>query len=137
MEKAQNKLVNDTLNRPMILVLEDDDSSQQLMSIHLMDQYDSCYAVSFEEAMNLLKKERSIDLALVDLALIGDKDGLDFVRYLRKSKKWRNLPVIAVTAHVFRINKQQSIAAGCDDFLTKPIRRQELLNAIEKYFPNQ
>lgn len=137
MEKAQNKLVNNTLDRPMILVLEDDDSSQQLMSIHLKDHYDSCYAVSFEEARNLLKKERPVDLALVDLALIGDKDGLDFVRYLRKSKKWRNLPVIAVSAHVFRINKQQSIAAGCDDFLAKPIRKQELLNTIEKFFPKK
>ncbi|NOZ04526.1 MAG: response regulator, partial [FCB group bacterium] len=109
----------------------DNDSSQRLIKFFLKGLYRTSYAVSVSEAKRRIKKD-PVDLVLLDLSLIGDEDGLDFVRYLRNTKKWKNLPVIAVTAHAFTTDRDNCLKAGCDDYLSKPIRRQVLLSRIDK-----
>ncbi len=63
----------------------------------------------------------------------GGDDGLDLVRYLRKLKKWKDLPVIALTAHAFSSDQRGSMEAGCNDFLSKPVGWDTVLDRIETY----
>ncbi len=118
--------------RPVVLVLEDDESTLGLMYYYLRNDYDPKFAVAVPEARKILETEPVV-LILLDLSLKGKEDGLDLVRELRASKRWKDLPIIATTAHVFTTDKARCLAAGCNDFLPKPISWIQTLDAIEKW----
>jgi CheY-like chemotaxis protein len=117
---------------PVILVIEDDESTLRLMYYYLRDDYDPKFADRVSEARKILDNEPVV-LILLDLSLKGKEDGLDLVRELRASKKWGDIPIIATTAHVFTTDKERCLAAGCNDFLPKPISRIQTLDAIKKW----
>ncbi|MFQ6607297.1 MAG: response regulator [Fidelibacterota bacterium] len=115
--------------KPVILVVEDDMSSQMLFKYFLKDSYDLFFAESVTKAKNSLE-EHSVDLILLDLSLEGEEDGLDLVRYLRQTTAWKDIPTIATTAHAFTTDRDNCLAAGCNDFLSKPIQREVLLERV-------
>jgi len=78
-------------------------------------------------------KKYPVKLILLDLSLIGNEDGLDLVRWMRKTKTWKETPVIATTAHAFTKDKDNCLVAGCEVYLSKPIKRDILLEKINKY----
>jgi len=73
-------------------------------------------------------------LILLDLSLVGDEDGLDLVRWMKKTEKWKDTPVIATTAHAFTTDRDNCMNAGCNDYLSKPISRAELTERVAHYF---
>ncbi len=115
-----------------ILLVEDDPNSQKLMEYYLKEIYDISFAESVKEA-KLQLDEHSIDLILLDLSLVGDEDGLDLARYLRKTERWKGIPIIALTAHAFTTDRNKCIDAGCNDYLTKPVKKEVLLSKIGDY----
>ncbi len=125
------KTKEDFSKKPLILVVEDVFNSQNLVKFFTKEIYDLVFAVSVHEAKELLKNN-PIELILLDLSLIGDEDGLDLARYLRKTKKWKKIPIIATTAHAFVTDRNNVLAAGCNDYLAKPIKQQELLKRIKR-----
>ncbi len=116
-----------------MLVVEDEPNAQKLTEINISGKYDVCLAVSVEDAKQQLK-EHSVELVLLDLSLKGEEDGLDLVHWMRKTKKWAKTPVIATTAHAFITDRDNCLAAGCDEYLSKPIKKGNLLEMIGKYF---
>lgn len=118
--------------KPHILILEDDRSNSDLFVYSFKDRYSLCTAESAEKAQNCLDNHH-IDLIVMDLALAGDMDGLDLTRYIRKNEKWKNLPIIALTAHVLKYDEIRAIKAGCTEFVSKPIRINKLINILEKH----
>ncbi len=118
--------------KPVVLVVEDDKNTQLLMSFLLRDEYDVCFAVSVAEAKQKMET-KPVDLILLDLSLQGDEDGLDLVRYLRTFDRWKGVPVIATTAHAFARDRENCMGAGCNDYLSKPINRREMMDKIKKY----
>lgn len=117
---------------PVILVVEDDESTLRMMYYFLREDYEPKFADRISDAREILKSE-PVEMILLDLSLKGKGDGLDLVRELRKSKKWKKIPIIATTAHVFTTDKERCMEAGCNDFLPKPISRTQMLNTIEKW----
>jgi len=115
-----------------ILIVEDDHNAQNLFKFFLRNQYDMCFTISVAEAKQQLK-EQKVDLVLLDLSLIGDEDGLNLASYMRKSKRWKKIPIIAVTAHAFTKDRENVLNAGCDDYMAKPIKKQNLIEMIEKF----
>ena len=71
-------------------------------------------------------KKSPVDIVLSDVSLAGNEDGLDLVRWMRKTKTWQKTPVIATTAHAFTKDRDNCLAAGCNDYLSKPIKRENL-----------
>lgn len=71
-------------------------------------------------------------LILIDLVM-PVMDGFEFTRQLRKLPVFKNLPVIAVSASVFDWHQQESLAAGCNDFVAKPVRAEVLLESLQKH----
>ncbi|NIA18650.1 MAG: response regulator, partial [Simkaniaceae bacterium] len=133
----ENKEDNSTpfsgdVEKPQVLLVEDDSDTQKLTEFCLKEKYDIYFAVSVEEAKQQLKKYK-IALVLLDLSLIGNKDGLDLVCWMRKTKDWKRTPVIVTTAHAFASDREKCLAAGCDDYLSKPIKSEKLLEKIRKH----
>jgi len=88
------------------------------------------YANNGVEAVDICKKNENIDVILMDLQL-PEMDGYEACRKIRKFRK--ELPIIAQTAHLLLNAEQNCYSAGCNDFLTKPIRLNSLLQSIGKF----
>ena len=116
--------------RPLILIVEDDLHAQLLTELHLKDAYDTCFAVSAEEARDQLAT-KPVDLILMDISLEGEENGLDLTRDLRTQNAYRELPIIALTAHAFASDRRNALAAGCNDYMTKPIVKKQLMQKVQ------
>jgi PAS domain S-box-containing protein len=72
------------------------------------------------------------DLVLMDLRLPGGIDGLEATRRLRRSERGSTLKIIAVSASAYDLDRSECLAAGCDAFLAKPFREEELWALVER-----
>lgn len=77
-----------------------------------------------------LTKELKPDLVIMDIKM-PEMDGLEATRIIRQEDK--NIPIIALTAFAFESDKAEAFAAGCNDFLTKPVSIEQLKKALGKY----
>ena len=60
-------------------------------------------------------------------------DGLETTRLIRKEARWKDLPIIAMTAHAMTGDRERCLAVGMDDYISKPIRASALIEMVEKY----
>ncbi|HSG24274.1 MAG TPA: ATP-binding protein, partial [Azonexus sp.] len=90
-------------------------------------------AMDGQQALDLLEKE-NFDLVLMDIQM-PVMDGLTATRAIRANSRWRDLPVIAMTAHAMAEDQQQSSAAGMNAHLTKPISPKILYDELSKWLP--
>ena len=120
-------------DRPAILVIEDDIDNQNVYEIVLQDRHQVLLAADGEEMRTQLRAANGrIVAVLVDLALAGSDDGFTLTRYLRQQPGWAEIPILAVTAHVFPEWRDRALEAGCDVFLTKPISPGQLRDVLER-----
>jgi len=118
--------------QPRILLAEDDPSGQKLMR-HLLNQlgYDVDLAGTGQQVLDLLEQSE-YDVVLMDMEM-PVMDGFTATRTLRKQEKYKDLPIIALTAHAMKEHKTKTLNAGCTDYLSKPINRDKLKNILNKY----
>ena len=116
-------------SRQHILIVEDDENAQRLFGLFLKNNYDIYFAATVAEARKVLEA-KTIALVLTDLSLVGGESGLDLVEWIRNQPQYQALPVVALTAHAFVSDRQKCLDAGCNDFITKPIFRSQLLDVI-------
>lgn len=114
-----------------VLIVEDDESAQRLFGLFLKNHYEVHFATTVQDGREVLLNH-AIDLVVTDLSLIGGEDGLALVEWVRHEPRFKNLPVIALTAHAFVSDRERCLDAGCNDFITKPIFRSQLLQIIKK-----
>lgn len=115
--------------RKTILVAEDIASNYLLVSALLRRDYDLVHAVNGEEAVSLAKSSHA-DLVLMDMKM-PLMDGLTATAEIRKFDT--DLPIIALTAHAFESDRKAALAAGCNDYLVKPIDKAKLMAMLRKY----
>jgi PAS domain S-box-containing protein len=118
--------------RALILIVEDDAINQRTITRFIENNYNSIVTNSSEIALDILQNKK-IDLILMDISISGDKNGLEFTKDLKSSKQYSHIPIIAITAHAFEIDKQNALEYGCDNYLAKPFTQQELLEIIGIY----
>ena len=116
-------------NAPLILVAEDEDSNYELVRIVLAKRYRLMRAHNGIEAVTLCEDEHP-DLILMDIRM-PDMNGLDATRIIKEVN--HDIPVIALSAYAFDENIREARAAGCDEFLAKPFRVEDLLDTVGKY----
>ena len=114
-----------------ILIVEDVDSSRDLVVQLLEDDYEIVEALNGEEAVALAEKEHP-DLILMDLSL-PVMDGWDATRKIKSNNDLKSVPIIALTAHAMKGDEEKAKAAGCNDYMTKPIDEEELFAKLAKY----
>ena len=111
------------MNKPLILVVEDDTAVRNLITTTLKaHDYRYLTAVNGESAV-LEASSHNPDVILLDLGL-PDIDGVEVIRRVRS---WSNLPIIVISARSEDTDKIDALDAGADDYLTKPFSVEELL----------
>lgn len=83
------------------------------------------------DAVDACKKDPDIQLVLMDIQM-PDLDGYEASRQIRMFNK--EVVIIAQTAFAFSDDKKKALAAGCNDYLSKPFRKDDMLHVIEHYF---
>ncbi len=114
-----------------ILVVEDVDFNRDLVVQLLEDKYQVIEAVNGKEGVEIAERERP-ELILMDLSL-PVMDGWEATRRLKANADLRSIPVIALTAHAMKGDEEKALAAGCDDYLAKPIDEDELMARVAGY----
>jgi CheY-like chemotaxis protein/anti-sigma regulatory factor (Ser/Thr protein kinase) len=133
-ESARGRASRRQATRPCVLVVEDDGETQNFMKVLLGRSYEVLFAASGNEMWRRLEARAGhIHLVLMDLSLKGTEDGLELTRSLRKHPIWKNLPIIAVTAHALPEDRTNALAAGCDAYLEKPVDNERLLDLVKRF----
>ena len=118
-----------------ILVVEDNDMNMQLVEFLLEEGgYDIVKDASGEEALAITRDSTNgqPDLILMDIHLPG-MDGLSVVRAMKGDERTSRIPILALTAHAMRGDKDRFLEAGCDGYISKPIDVKTFISAIEQY----
>jgi len=113
------------------LVAEDDEISFELIDTNLeSEQISTIRAYNGHEAVELFKSNSDISIIFMDIKM-PVMDGLEATKEIRKLNK--EIPIIAQTAFALSGDREKALNAGCNDYLSKPIKRQNLVQIIEKY----
>ena len=114
---------------PLILVAEDEDNNYELVKVVLSKRYRLLRAHNGIEAVTFCEDEHP-DLILMDIRM-PEMDGLDATRIIKEVNP--DVPIIALSAYAFEENIREAQAAGCNGFLSKPFRVEDLLDKIHNY----
>ena len=114
-----------------ILIVEDTELNRDLLVQLLEDDYLIVTAADGAEGIERAGQERP-DLILMDLSL-PRVDGWEATRRIKSAEELAQVPIIALTAHAMQGDEEKARAAGCDDYLTKPIDEDRLFQMLETY----
>jgi two-component system, sensor histidine kinase and response regulator len=121
-------------NRPKSILLAEDSLINQKLAIGLLEKWGHRVTVANDgrEAVDLSARE-TFDLILMDVQM-PELDGLDATRLIRRREETtgEHLPIVAMTAHAMKGDRELCLEAGMDDYLMKPIRAEQLFQALEK-----
>jgi CheY-like chemotaxis protein len=112
-----------------ILIVEDDETSSILLQVFLSQgNYKLLFAVNGKMAVQMFRKNPDINLILMDLKM-PVMDGYEAIRQIRELNT--NIPIIAQSAYAMSGDSKKALEAGCDDYVTKPVKKEELLAKIK------
>lgn len=115
-----------------LLMIEDNPDNVKLLTWTLEDEgYEVVTAATAEEGLKELEK-REFALILMDISLPG-MDGKQATRIIRTDPKYRDLPIIAVTAHAIQGESEKILACGVTELVTKPIDTVKIVGVIAKH----
>lgn len=122
---------NHNWSEKSILIVEDTPSNFYLIENYLRpSKINIKWAKSGKEAIDIFKKEQ-FDLVLMDIQLPGI-NGYEVTKLIKSYNK--KVPVIAQTAYALAGEREYSLQEGCDDYISKPIKKEMLLEILNKYF---
>jgi CheY-like chemotaxis protein len=119
--------------KPKLLVVEDDFENQKLIEIFLRKKFDIVVCDSADTFYECLKNDK-FDMFLVDISLLGEKNGLELMKELRQSPEYKNSPIICISAHVFPADRENAFNAGADEFLARPIYNEDMLSSLIRVY---
>lgn len=121
---------------PTVMVVEDFEDNRFMMRRLLeMSGYRVLEAINGEEAVELAHRERP-QLILMDLSL-PQLDGLAATRRIREHAELQDIPIVAVSAHDTADFHADALAAGCNDYVTKPIDFDQLEALLKRLLPKR
>jgi signal transduction histidine kinase len=130
---AQSRFLVPTLHG-RVLVVEDDAINQQVIELFLKKlQLTPLFATDGEAAVAVVARD-AVDVVLMDCQLPGI-DGLEATRRIRRNHAGPRLPIVALTANASTHVREACLAAGMDDFLSKPVRFELLAAMLQKHLP--
>src|SRR4029078_3520058 len=119
---------------PKILLVEDNEMNRDMLSRRLArNGFEVAIAVDGKQGVTMAASENA-DLILMDMSL-PVIDGWEATRLVKADPATKSIPVIALTAHAMEEDREKALAAGCDDFDTKPVELPRLLAKIQALLP--
>ncbi len=113
-----------------ILLVEDNEMNRDMLSRRLIRRgHDVMMAENGRLGMEMVRREQP-DIVLMDMSL-PEVDGWEATRRLRSDPATRDTLIIALTAHAMTGDQEKALAAGCDDFDTKPVELERLLGKMD------
>jgi CheY-like chemotaxis protein len=115
-----------------LLYIEDNDDNIYMlkMRLELLDEFEVLTAEDGEKGCEMAAAERP-DIVLMDLEMPGI-DGWEATRRLKSNPDTRDIPVIALSAHALAGSREKALAAGCDEFDTKPVEFDRLVATVRR-----
>jgi CheY-like chemotaxis protein len=124
----------DILTQKHILVVDDDVRNLfALTTVFERYNINVITAESGKEAINILNENPKIDMVLMDI-MMPEMDGYETTQKIRREHKNSSLPIIAVTAKAMKGDRQKCIEAGASDYITKPLKIDQLLSLMRVWF---
>ena len=114
-----------------LLIVEDDEDSQRFLTLFLKRKFEISMSNSSNTFYEKLEND-AFSAILMDVSLRGDKDGLQITKEIKSNPKYKNIPVVALTAHAYQRDRTEAYKAGVDYFLTKPVKNELLLETLLK-----
>ncbi|MDI6900739.1 MAG: response regulator [Anaerosomatales bacterium] len=109
-----------------ILLVEDNPQNRYLVTFLLeKNGYEVVIAEDGEQALSVVEEEEP-DLILMDVQL-PKMDGYEATRRIKADARFKDIPLVALTAHSMKGDRGKALAAGCDDYITKPVDAEGLL----------
>jgi two-component system cell cycle response regulator DivK len=114
-----------------ILIVDDNEINIKLLEKVLESKYD---IISVRDGEMAVEKAKEIKppLIIMDVAM-PKMDGITATKLLKNDSNTKNIAIILITAHSLTIDKEKIKDSGCDEFITRPIKMNELIAAVEKY----
>jgi len=129
-EKAEKKATGK--GPAKILIAEDRPDNMTLIKETLRPTGYKVYtATNGQEAIDTAKKEKP-DLILMDMQM-PVMSGFDATRHIRETEELKEVPIIALTARAMKGNEEEVLAAGCSDYLSKPMMPKDLVEKVEAW----
>jgi PAS domain S-box-containing protein len=125
-------------NKKIRILLAEDNPVNRKLAITVLTKagYFVDAAINGREAVQALKTNR-YDIVLMDVQM-PEMDGFEATGVIRNSPEpWRNIPILAMTAHAMQGDREKCLNAGMDDYLTKPIQPKALVAAVNKWTQNK
>ena len=123
------------MSKGRILIVEDNMDTYELVHFILeKNGFETFLAVNGREGVNAALKQKP-DLIVMDMSM-PEMDGWTATGLIKKDEQTKSIPLLALTAHALPGDRQRAMDAGCDEYITKPMDLDELVEAI-KYWVNK
>jgi CheY-like chemotaxis protein len=117
---------------PKVLLVEDNEINREMLSRRLIRRgWTVVMAADGFEAVEMVSRERP-DVVLMDMSL-PVMNGWDATRAIKQNPGTAEVPIIALTAHAMVGDRESALAAGCDDFATKPVEFERLIALMTEW----
>jgi two-component system, sensor histidine kinase and response regulator len=118
--------------RRLNVLLAEDNSINQTLAVRMLEKrgYRVHVAPNGKDALRSFDQEK-FDLILMDIQM-PEMDGFEATRLIRELNRGKDVPIIAMTAHAMKGDRERCLAAGMDDYVAKPIKAEELFGAIDR-----
>ncbi len=119
-------------DKPNILIVDDRWENRSIIANYLKEIGFKCFEATNGKEGLIKTEEIKPDLILTDISM-PEMDGLEMMQILRKNQEFSNVPIVVSSASVYEKDVKQSLAAGANEFLPKPIQVEELLQILHSY----
>ena len=130
------RVKKDVLTNKNVLVVDDDVRNLfALTTAFEKHNINTITAESGKEAMDILDENNNIDIVLMDI-MMPEMDGYETTQKIRREHKNTTLPIIAVTAKAMKGDREKCIEAGASDYITKPLKIDQLVHVLCQVLPD-
>lgn len=123
--------IKKTIKRKILIVEDNQDSRELFIKILKNKGYDLIEAVDGEEAIEKALKEKP-NLILLDIS-IPKIDGYEVTKRLKSLEEFQDIPIVALTAHAMKGDREKFISAGFEGYISKPINVREFPAQVKEY----
>jgi CheY-like chemotaxis protein len=133
-EVDNDKFTQKTLapgEKPNLLIVDNDDSSRDIIKLFLKDLYNMEFADSGEKAFRIVN-DKKFDIILMDINLGKGMSGVETTKEIKKIERYKNVPIVAITGFAMRGDREEFLQAGCTHYLSKPFSRAKLIKLLDE-----